>query len=155
MSKFTHVDKDGNAVMVDVSKKNETERLAIAEGYIFMNEMCLKMIEEGTHKKGDVLTVAQVAGVMAAKKTSDMIPLTHNINLTNVKVTFEKVEGGYKAKSEVKCKGVTGVEMEALHAVSVALLTIYDMAKAVDKKMVIKDIHLVEKHGGKSGDFYF
>ena len=155
MSSFSHIDKNGNAHMVDVSKKEPTERLAIAEGYIFMSEECQKMIEEGTHKKGDVLTVAQVAGVMAAQKTSDMIPMTHNINLTNAKVSFEKVDGGYKAIAEVKCNGVTGVEMEALHAVSVALLTIYDMAKAVDKKMIIKDVHLVEKHGGKSGDFYF
>ena len=155
MSEFSHFDKNGNAYMVDVSKKNVTERTAIAEGHISMSRECYEMIENGTHKKGDVLTVAQVAGVMAAKRTSEMIPMTHNISLTNVKVTFEAVDDGFLARSEVKCLGVTGVEMEALHSVSVALLTIYDMAKAVDKKMVIKDIHLVEKHGGKSGDFYF
>ena len=155
MKKFSHIDKNGNAHMVDVSSKEITERTAVAVGFIYMSEECFRMIKEGKHKKGDVLTVAQVAGVMAAKKTSEMIPMTHNINLTNVKVSFEEVENGFKCESIVKCKGVTGVEMEALHSVSVALLTIYDMAKAVDKKMIIKDIHLVEKHGGKSGDFYF
>ena len=155
MAEFSHIDKNGNAHMVDVSNKEKTNRTALAVGYIYMSEECLQMIEEGKHKKGDVLTVAQVAGVMAAKKTSDIIPMTHNINLTNVKITFEKINGGYKCEALVKCEGVTGVEMEALTAVSTALLTIYDMAKAVDKRMVIKDIHLVEKHGGKSGDFYF
>ena len=155
MAKLTHVDNKGNAHMVDVSSKNITERVAVAEGYIFMNEECLQTIEEGRAKKGDVLTVAQVAGVMGAKKTSDLIPMSHNISLSNVKVEFVKIEGGYKCKSTVKCSGQTGVEMEALTSVSIALLTVYDMAKAIDKKMVIKDIHLVEKHGGKSGDFYF
>ena len=155
MNKLTHVDKHGNAHMVDVSAKKITARTAVAVGYIFMSEECQKVIEEGRAKKGDVLTVAQVAGVMSAKRTSDLIPMTHNINLTNVKVEFEKIDGGYKCISTVKCEGVTGVEMEALTSVSIALLTIYDMAKAIDKKMIIKDIHLVEKHGGKSGDFYF
>lgn len=155
MAKLTHVDNKGNAHMVDVSNKNITERVAVAEGYIFMNEECLQTIEEGRAKKGDVLTVAQVAGVMGAKKTSDLIPMSHNIALSNVKIEFEKVEGGYKCKSTVKCSGQTGVEMEALTSVSIALLTVYDMAKAIDKRMIIKDIHLIEKHGGKSGDFYF
>lgn len=155
MAKLTHVDNKGNAHMVDVSNKNITERVAVAEGYIFMNEECLQTIEEGRAKKGDVLTVAQVAGVMGAKKTSDLIPMSHNISLSNVKIEFEKIEGGYKCKSTVKCSGQTGVEMEALTSVSIALLTVYDMAKAIDKRMVIKDIHLIEKHGGKSGDFYF
>lgn len=155
MAKLTHVDNNGNAHMVDVSNKNITERVAVAEGYIFMNEECFQTIEEGRAKKGDVLTVAQVAGVMGAKKTSDLIPMSHNITLSNVKIEFEKIEGGYKCKSIVKCSGQTGVEMEALTSVSIALLTVYDMAKAIDKRMVIKDIHLIEKHGGKSGDFYF
>ena len=155
MAEFSHIDKNGNAHMVDVSKKEVTDRIAVAQGTILMSDGCKQMIEEGKHKKGDVLTVAQVAGVMGAKKTSDIIPMTHNINLTNVKVEFESVDGGYLCKATVKCSGVTGVEMEALTAVSTALLTVYDMAKAVDKKMVIKDIHLIEKHGGKSGDFYF
>lgn len=153
--KLTHVDERGNAHMVDVSSKDKTSRTAIAEGYIYMSKECFETIEEGKAKKGDVLTVAQVAGTMGAKKTSDIIPMAHNISLSHVKVTFEAIEFGYKCVATVKCLGETGVEMEALTAVSTALLTIYDMAKAIDKKMIIKDIHLVEKHGGKSGDFYF
>ena len=155
MEKFTHFDEKGNARMVDVSEKNITSRTAIAEGTIIMSDECLALIKEGKHKKGDVLTVATVGGVVAAKQTSSLIPMAHNINLTSVKVIFEEIEHGYKAISTVKCDGKTGVEMEALVAISNSLLTIYDMCKAVDKKMVIKDIHLVEKHGGKSGDFYF
>lgn len=155
MEKFTHFDEKGNARMVDVSNKNITERIAIAEGTITMSPECLSLIKEGKHKKGDVLTVATVGGIMAAKKTSDLIPMSHNILLTSVNVVFEEIKNGYKAIATVKCDGKTGVEMEALVAVNNALLTIYDMCKAVDKKMVIKDIHLVEKHGGKSGDFYF
>lgn len=155
MAKLSHVDKNGNAHMVDVSSKIITSRTAIAEGYIVMSKECKDIIKEGKNKKGDVLTVAQVAGVMGAKQTSFIIPMTHNISLSHVKVEFEETKDGYKCISTVKCEGLTGVEMEALAATSLALLTIYDMAKAVDKKMVIKDIHLVEKHGGKSGDFYF
>ena len=155
MGNLTHFDDKGNARMVDVSEKQVTSREAVAEGIIVMSDECLSLIKEGKHKKGDVLTVATVGGVMAAKKTSSLIPMAHNINLTSVKVEFEEIEHGYKAIARVKCDGKTGVEMEALVAVSNALLTIYDMCKAVDKKMVIKDIHLVEKHGGKSGDFYF
>jgi cyclic pyranopterin phosphate synthase len=155
MSKLTHVDNKGNANMVDVSSKNITSRYARAVGVIIMNEEAKASVEEHTNKKGDVLTVAQVAGIMGAKKTSDLIPLSHNISLTNAKVFFESIDGGYKCISEVKCEGQTGVEMEALTAVSVALLTVYDMAKAVDKRMVIKEIHLEEKSGGKSGDFKF
>lgn len=152
---FSHIDKNGNAHMVDVSSKDKTERIAIASGIILMSKECKAMIEEGKHKKGDVLTVAQVAGVMAAKNTSNVIPMTHPISLAHVKVEFESVSDGYLCKSTVKCLGETGVEMEALNSVSTALLTVYDMTKAVDKRMVIKDIHLVEKHGGKSGDFTF
>ena len=155
MAEFSHFDKKGNAVMVDVSKKESTSREAIAEGKIFMSKECFDLIKAGKSKKGDVLTVATVAGVMAAKQTSNTIPMAHNISLTSVKVVFEDIEYGFKAISKIKCNGKTGAEMEALHAVSIALLTIYDMAKAIDKKMIIKDIHLVEKHGGKSGDFYF
>lgn len=155
MNKFTHIDEKGNAKMVDVSSKNETLRVAIAEGIILMNEECFLMVKEHKHKKGDVLTVAQIASILAAKKTSSIIPLTHNINLKSVDVNFEEVTNGYKAIASVKCFDVTGVEMEALTAVSVALLTIYDMCKAIDKRMVIKDIHLVSKSGGKSGDFSF
>ena len=155
MSKLTHIDENGNARMVDVSKKNITERVAVAEGIITMSDECLALVKEGKHKKGDVLTVATVGGIMAAKKTSELIPMSHNIPLTSVQVKFEEIKNGYKAIATVKCEGKTGVEMEALVAVNNALLTIYDMCKAVDKKMVIRDIHLVEKHGGKSGDFYF
>ena len=155
MAEFSHIDKNGNAVMVDVANKEVTSRTAIAEGYIYMSKECFDMVIEKKHKKGDVLTVAQVAGIMGAKRTSDLIPMCHNIALTNAKVTFEVLDNGFKAISEVKCDGKTGVEMEALTAVSVALLTIYDMCKAIDKRMVMKDIHLVEKHGGKSGDFKF
>lgn len=155
MNEFTHIDKNGNAVMVDVSNKEVTSRIAVAEGSIFMSKECFDMVNEGKHKKGDVLTVAQVAGIMGSKKTSELIPMCHNIALTNSKVVFEVLDNGFKAISTVKCEGVTGVEMEALTAVSVALLTVYDMCKAVDKRMIIKDIHLVEKHGGKSGDFKY
>lgn len=155
MNKFTHIDNEGNANMVDVSQKDVTSRLAIAEGYIYMSQECFEAIKERKTKKGDVLTIAQVAGIMGAKKTSDIIPLTHNIALTNAKVYFEEVENGFKCTSEIKCLGVTGVEMEALTAVSTALLTVYDMAKAIDKRMIIKDIHLVSKSGGKSGDFKY
>ncbi len=155
MNKFSHIDEKGNAKMVDVSNKNETLRIAVAEGTILMNEECFLMVKEHKHKKGDVLTVAQVAAIMGAKKTSSIIPLTHNINLKSVDVVFIEIENGFKAVATVKCLDVTGVEMEALTAVSVALLTIYDMCKAIDKRMVIKDIHLVSKSGGKSGDFNF
>ena len=154
MSDFTHFDEKGNARMVNVSEKEITQRVAIAEGDIYMSSECLQMIKEGKHKKGDVLTVAVVAGVMAAKKTSDIIPMTHNINLTSVNISFEEKEFGYKAIAKVECDGKTGVEMEALHAVSSALLTVYDMCKAIDKRMEINNIHLVEKTGGKSGEFH-
>ncbi len=155
MAEFSHIDNNGNAFMVDVGDKDITSRVAIAEGSIFMSKECFDMVIEKKHKKGDVLSVAQVAGIMGAKRTSDLIPMCHNIALNNAKVTFEVLDNGFKAIANVKCDGKTGVEMEALTAVSVALLTIYDMCKAVDKRMVMKDIHLVEKHGGKSGDFKF
>lgn len=155
MAEFSHVDKNGNAVMVNVGNKDITSRTALAEGKIFMSKECFDMVNQGKHKKGDVLTVAQIAGIMGAKHTSDLIPMCHNIALNNAKVTFEALDNGFLCKAEVKCDAKTGVEMEALTAASVALLTVYDMCKAVDKRMVIKDIHLVEKHGGKSGDFKF
>lgn len=155
MSEFSHIDKNGNAIMVDVSQKEDTNRMAVASGIITMSKECFEMVKNKEHKKGDVLTVAQVAGIMAAKRNAELIPLCHNISLTSVNVKFEAIENGYKAISEVRCIGKTGAEMEALTAVSIALLTIYDMCKAVDKKMVISNIHLEEKHGGKSGDVYF
>ena len=154
---FTHFDEDGNAIMVDVSDKEITKRTAYARGTIQVNHEIIEHIKNNTIEKGDVLGVARIAGIMAAKKTSDMIPLCHILMITNVTVDFEIDEeiNQIHAFATVKCKGKTGVEMEALHAVSVTLLTIYDMCKSIDKGMVISDVHLVKKSGGKSGDFYF
>ena len=152
---FSHFDNKGNAVMVDVTQKEETERIAIAEGTIKVNETILNKIKEGTMGKGDVLNVARIAGIMSAKKTFELIPMCHIILLTKCSVDFEIDENKkeIQAVSTVKTTGKTGVEMEALTAVNITLLTIYDMCKAVDKGMVINNIHLVEKNGGKSGDF--
>lgn len=152
---FSHFDNKGNAVMVDVTQKEDTERIAIAEGTIKVNETILNKIKEGTIGKGDVLNVARIAGIMSAKKTFELIPMCHIILLTKCSVDFEIDENKkeIKAVSTVKTTGKTGVEMEALTAVNITLLTIYDMCKAVDKGMVINNIHLVEKNGGKSGDF--
>ena len=159
MGGFTHIDKNGNARMVDVSKKSETNRIAVATGKIFMSKEAFDKVKEHQFAKGDVLTVAQVAGIMGAKKTSELIPLSHILPLENVEVFFEDViekdKYGFKATCTAKVSGKTGVEMEALTGVNVALLTIYDMCKSVDKRMIISDVHLKEKHGGKSGDFYF
>ena len=141
--------------MVDVTKKQETERCAVAEVTIRVNDLILEKIKTGTIGKGDVLNVARIAGIMAAKKTFELIPMCHIILITKCAVDFEinETKKEIKAISTVKTTGKTGVEMEALTAVSIALLTIYDMCKAVDKSMVINNIHLVEKSGGKSGDF--
>ena len=157
MKEFTHVDANGNAVMVDVSDKNVTSRTAIACGSITMSPEAFEAVAEKRAKKGDVLGVAQVAGIMGAKKTAELIPLCHILLLTKVSVEFSLVPESCRidAVCTVKCNGQTGVEMEALTGVSTALLTVYDMCKAIDKRMVISDIHLVEKHGGKSGDIYF
>lgn len=154
---FTHFDNKGNAAMVDVSSKDDTDRTAVAVGSITVSEECYKMIKEGTIKKGDVLSVARIAGIMGAKKCSDLIPLCHNISLTKLAVDFELIDDECKiiASCTAKTTGKTGVEMEALTGVNVALLTVYDMCKAVDKRMVISDIHLMKKDGGKSGDFEF
>jgi cyclic pyranopterin phosphate synthase len=154
---FSHFDTDGNAVMVDVSEKDITKREAIATGHIHMSKECFKSVKNGGTKKGDVLGVAQVAGIMACKRTSELIPLSHSINLTNSKITFtlHDDESTISAICTVCCDGKTGVEMEALTGVSIALLTIYDMCKAIDKSMEIGGIHLVEKSGGKSGHFQF
>lgn len=156
-NRFTHIDAGGNAVMVDVSAKQPTSRTAVAVGRIAMSAECFAMVAEGRAQKGDVLGVAQVAGIMAAKRTSELIPLCHGLNLTKSAVEFRLLEQQHavEAVCTVRCDGKTGVEMEALTGVSVALLTVYDMCKAMDKRMVISDVHLVEKHGGKSGDFYF
>lgn len=139
--------------MVDVGSKNITVRAAVAEGRIFMRKETLAKILEGTHKKGDVLGIARVAGVMGAKRTADLIPLCHPISITNVEIelTPEPDQNAVYCKATVKCQGQTGVEMEALTAVQVTLLTIYDMCKAVDRGMVMQDIGLAHKSGGKSG----
>ncbi|MCD8086696.1 MAG: cyclic pyranopterin monophosphate synthase MoaC [Clostridiales bacterium] len=154
---FTHIDANGNAIMVDVGGKPVTARTAVATGRITMSEACFAAVRDGTAKKGDVLGVAQVASIMATKRTAELIPLCHTLALTKSAVTFRLLPEcwGIEATCTVSCQGVTGVEMEALTGVSVALLTMYDMCKAVDKHMVIGEIHLVEKHGGKSGDFQF
>ncbi len=153
MANFTHFNQDGEAIMVDVSQKDITMRIAIAEGSIKVNQEVFRSIKEQTNKKGDVLAVARIAGIMAAKKTSDMIPLCHPLFITKVMIDFELDEDNYmiKAIATTKVNGKTGVEMEALHAVSVTLLTIYDMCKAIDKSMEISDIRLLHKEGGKSG----
>ena len=153
MANFTHFNQDGEAIMVDVSQKDITMRIAIAEGSIKVNQDVFRSIKEKTNKKGDVLAVARIAGIMAAKKTSDMIPLCHPLFITKITIDFELDEDNYmiKAIATTKVNGKTGVEMEALHAVSVTLLTIYDMCKAIDKSMEISDIRLLHKEGGKSG----
>lgn len=156
-NQFTHIDANGNAVMVDVGGKDITARSATAVGRISMNGACFAMVAQGRMKKGDVLGVAQVAGIMAAKRTSELIPLCHPLLTTRCAVEFEllRSQNQIAVFCTVECRGQTGVEMEALTGASVALLTVYDMCKAVDKRMVISDIHLQEKHGGKSGDFTF
>lgn len=153
MAELTHLDAQGKARMVDVGGKAQTVRLAIASGRIRMGEAVLSAIREGTVPKGDVLAAARIAGIMAAKKTADLIPLCHPLALDAVTVDFVFEDDGLRATASASLTGRTGVEMEALTAVSVALLTIYDMAKAVDKAMIIEDIHLAEKRGGKSGDW--
>ena len=154
-TRLTHLGADGKADMVDVGAKAETERTAIAEGSVTMQAATLKTILEGNAKKGDVLGTARVAGIMAAKKTSELIPLCHPLLLTKVAVDIEPDETlpGLRVTALARVSGKTGVEMEALTAASVACLTIYDMAKAVDRGMVISGIRLVEKTGGKSGDY--
>ncbi|WP_315077303.1 cyclic pyranopterin monophosphate synthase MoaC [uncultured Clostridium sp.] len=154
-NKFNHFDNEGNAIMVDVGNKNATERIAIASGKIRVNRETFLAIEQGTAKKGDVLGVARVAGIMAAKKTSELIPLCHPLMITNCTIDFELLPKTLEVEvtSKVKVTGNTGVEMEALTAVSTTLLTIYDMCKAIDKAMEIGNIHLRRKTGGKSGDF--
>lgn len=153
MTKLTHLDNAGNAAMVDISAKAATVREAVAEGRITMSAEALATIKEGAVKKGDVLATARVAGIMAAKKTSDLIPLCHPLALSKVAVDFAFEEGSIRVTALARLTGQTGVEMEALTAASVALLTIYDMAKALDKGMVISGLRLLSKSGGKSGDW--
>jgi cyclic pyranopterin phosphate synthase len=145
MKKLTHADRQGKAIMVDVGGKEIQTRIARARGHIRLAAETVRLIQENQLKKGDVLTVAQIAGINAAKQTQTLIPLCHNIVIENVKVDLSVDSTGVTAVSEVKCSGKTGVEMEALSAVSIALLTIYDMCKAVDKKMIIENIELTEK----------
>lgn len=154
---FTHFDEKGNARMVDVSDKEITHREATAVGSIRVSEEVFDAIEGRKVKKGDVYTVAQVAGIMGAKRTSDLIPMCHILNLTGVDVTFvpDRETLTITASCTAKTDGKTGVEMEALTGVSTALLTVYDMCKAIDRRMEIENIHLVKKSGGKSGDFVF
>ena len=154
MTTLSHLDDQGNARMVDVGGKADTERVAVAAGEIRMRPETLALIRAGHIKKGDVLTVAQIAGVMAAKRTSELIPLCHPLPLTHIDVRLELRDDlpGVSITATVRTTGKTGVEMEALTAVSVAALTVYDMAKAAEKTMVIGSIRLLEKHGGASGD---
>ena len=154
---FTHIDNKGNAIMVDVSDKDISKRVAVAIGYIKLNKQIISSIKNIDNKKGDVLSVARIAGIMAVKNTSNVIPLCHTLLINKCTVEFEIDDKNNRlmAVCTVSCNGKTGVEMEALHGVSIALLTIYDMCKAIDKSMVIYDIHLEEKSGGKSGDFKF
>ena len=157
MSEFTHFDEKGNAYMVDVSDKEITRRSASARGTINVSREVMDAVLGKKIKKGDVFTVAQVAGIMGTKRTSDLVPMCHPLSLTNAKVSFDIDEEAcyITAYCTAVTDGKTGVEMEALTGVSVALLTIYDMCKAIDRRMVISDIRLVEKTGGKSGDFKF
>ncbi|MDK2847452.1 MAG: cyclic pyranopterin monophosphate synthase [Desulfuromonadales bacterium] len=153
--RLTHLDENGKAVMVEVGEKSATSRVAVARGEVHMKERTLQLIMSGEVAKGDVWAVARVAGIMAAKKTSDLIPLCHPLLLTSVSVDFTPCPGQGKVDIEarVRVNGQTGVEMEALTAVAAAGLAIYDMCKAVDKEMVVSAIRLMEKHGGKSGSF--
>ena len=154
-NKLSHFDTEGNAIMVDVSDKAETTRTAVAGGIIKVNDAVMEAVVNKTVQKGDVLGVARVAGIMAAKQTPHLIPMCHPLLLSKCSVDFEvnQAENTIKALCTVKIKGQTGVEMEALTGVSVALLTIYDMCKAIDKRMEISEVHLEYKSGGKSGEF--
>lgn len=154
MTGLTHLDSQGHARMVDVGGKAQTQRVAVARGAIRMNAAALAAIRDGTAPKGDVLAAARIAGIMAAKKTGELIPLCHPLALDSVTIDFTLTDEGIEATASASLTGRTGVEMEALTAVSLALLTVYDMAKAVDKAMVIDQIRLIEKRGGKSGDWF-
>ncbi|MCG2675703.1 cyclic pyranopterin monophosphate synthase MoaC [bacterium] len=154
MGQLTHFDKEGRARMVDISGKKATKREAMASADVIMKPRTLKTIKEGKMAKGDVLSVAKVAGIMAAKRTSELIPMCHPLEISNIDITFNlKGKDRIQIKSKVKCLGRTGVEMEALTAAAVSALTIYDMCKAVDREMVISDMKLLKKTGGKNGVF--
>jgi cyclic pyranopterin phosphate synthase len=153
MTKLTHFNKKGEAHMVNVGDKSSTRRIAIADGFIHMQAETLQHIESGTHKKGDVLGIARVAGIMAAKKTADLIPLCHPLSLSHIEISLEikTADNAVYCQAHVETTGQTGVEMEALLAVQTSLLTIYDMCKAIDRGMTIESVGLFEKSGGKSG----
>jgi cyclic pyranopterin monophosphate synthase len=153
MSKLTHLDSHGQARMVNVGGKAETARSATATGFIRMSPQALAAVREGSGSKGDVLAAARIAGIMAAKKTAELIPLCHPLALDAVTVEFAFEEDGVRATARASLTGRTGVEMEALTAAAIALLTVYDMAKALDKGMVVEEVRLLEKTGGKSGDW--
>lgn len=154
-AKLTHFDSAGQAHMVDIGSKNDTRRIAVASGAIRMQAETLALIRSGTTKKGDVLGIARIAAIMASKRTSDLIPLCHPLALTRVAVDFsiDETDACIRCIAQAETVGKTGVEMEALTAVQIGLLTIYDMCKAVDRGMVITDVRVMEKHGGKSGDW--
>ncbi len=154
-SKLTHINENGDAIMVDISEKKPTVRTAVTTGYIRVSPGVVASIIEESNAKGDVLAAARIAGIMAAKQTSSLIPLCHPLPMTNCSIDLKVMPDRIIAVCTAKTEGKTGVEMEALVGVSTALLTIYDMCKAIDKAMVIEDIHLVTKTGGKSGDFVF
>tara|TARA_B100001564_G_C20652941_1_gene677751 strand:+ start:428 stop:901 length:474 start_codon:yes stop_codon:yes gene_type:complete len=153
MTKSNHIDNKGNIQMVDVGSKSSTNRKAIASGCIHLNKETLKSINDGLNKKGDVLVVSQIAGIQAAKKTSSLIPLTHALDINSVNIDFKLYPDKIECTSEVNCYGKTGAEIEALCAVQISLLTIYDMCKYIDKNMIISQIQLISKEGGKSGEF--
>lgn len=152
---LTHFNDEGRAKMVEVGHKDITKRKARATGKIYMKESTIEIIKEGRIKKGDVLSVAQVGGIMGSKKTSELIPMCHNIFLSGTDISFDIEKDYIRVYAEVRTEGKTGVEMEALMAVNITLLTIYDMCKAVDKEMVITGVQVIEKTGGKSGDLKF
>ncbi len=154
MNRLTHLDEHGNARMVDVGGKAETRRTAVATGRIIMSSAALTAIRDGDVPKGDVLAAARIAGIMAAKKVGGLIPLCHSLAIDSITVDFEFEADGLTATTTASLTGRTGIEMEALTATSIALLTIYDMAKAIDKAMIIQNIRLISKTGGKSGDWY-
>jgi cyclic pyranopterin phosphate synthase len=153
--KLSHIDREGRAAMVDVSDKPATQREAAASGCVYLKKETMEMIADNKIAKGNVFETARLAGIMAAKKTGELVPLCHPLNLTSVRIDIkaDRNKGRIEIESRVRCSGQTGVEMEALTAVSVAALTVYDMCKAVDKGMVISDIMLLEKRGGKSGEW--
>ena len=156
MNDFTHFNENGRAKMVDVSEKSETSRTAVAAGRVRMNRETFELVKSGGMKKGDVLGASQIAGIMAAKRTPDLIPMCHTLLLSGVDMAFDlnDADCAVEITATVRCQGVTGVEMEALTAVSVAALTVYDMCKAVQKDMEITDVRLLSKSGGKSGDYH-